>query len=148
MTSQTTETHTLTHCTIAAWDKFIGHPLNVIGSKKDLTSDAKYRLDNQTKMNLRQILKSFMLRRTYESCIPIKNGDPITSVLLIEIISQMLKYNTDLERETVIQFMGTFKAFAAKYSDSQTLQNIWMQGQLLHAATGLINVNQPIPHPE
>ena len=66
----------------------------------------------------------------------------------MEITSQALRYNTDLERETVIQFMGTFKAFAAKYSDSQTLQNIQMQGQLLHATTGSIDVNQPIPHPE
>jgi len=69
-----------------------------------------------------------MLRRTYENCISIKNGDPITSVLLMKITSQALRYNTDLERETVIQFMGAFKAFAAKYSDSQTLQNIRMQG--------------------
>ena len=42
VTNQTTEIHTLTYCTIAAWDKFIGHPLNIIGLKKDLTSDAKY----------------------------------------------------------------------------------------------------------
>ena len=66
----------------------------------------------------------------------------------MEITSQVLRYNTDLERETVIQFMGAFKAFAAEYSDSQALKNIRRQGQLLNAATGSIDVNQLIPHPE
>src|SRR5438874_2311122 len=66
----------------------------------------------------------------------IKNGDPITSVLPMEITSHALRYNTDLQRKPVIQFTGAFKSFAAKYSDSQILQNIRAQGQLLHAATG------------